>query len=338
MPSPAVLVANPTAQSGKGAAAIERARRLLDRAGIGHDFLPTEPEGGTVAVVRRAIDESGARLVIAMGGDGTFAEAAKGILASTHASEVSLGLLPTGTANDQAKSFGLATGESGMATNIEIIRGGATFAMDVGRVERLDEADRVTHRDLFFDSFSLGLGAAVLAERNRDRRRVADVPFIRALYRDNLVYAGALVKKLSRSLAFHLEAVVDGQLSTYEDVLDVIVKNTPVYGGKWVLANAATADDGLLEMVPIVGLGDFTFKAVSGLRGSPIGEYELAQLGIQPTRPVPGREFTLTAFQPGVLEPPAAQVDGEELPAGERFRIVTLPRLLRVVVPPADEV
>src|SRR6188508_25088 len=118
MPSPAVLVANPTAQSGKGAAAIERARRLLDRAGIGHDFLPTEPDGGTVAVVRRAVDESGARLVIAMGGDGTFAEAAKGILASAHASEVSLGLLPTGTANDQAKSFGLATGESGIETNI----------------------------------------------------------------------------------------------------------------------------------------------------------------------------------------------------------------------------
>ncbi len=334
MASPAVLVANPTAQSGKGAAAIERARGLLDRAGIGHDFLPTEPDGGTVEVVRRAVDEGGARLVVAMGGDGTFAEAAKGILASARAAEVALGLLPAGTANDQAKSFGLAIGEGGLESNIEVIRAGAIFPMDVGRVERLDEGDRVTHQDQFFDSFSLGLGAAVLVERNRDRRRVADIPFIRALYRDNLVYAGALVKKLARTAGFHLEAVVDGQVLNYQDVLDVIVKNTPVYGGKWVLANAATVDDGLLEMVPIVGLGDFTAKAVSGLRGSPIGEYELAQLGIKPTRPIPGREFTLTAFQPGVLEPPAAQVDGEELPAGDRFRIVTLPRLLRVVVPP----
>jgi len=338
MPAPAVLVANPTAQSGRAAAVIEQARRLLDGVGISHAFLPTEPDGGTVAVVRRAVDEGGARLVVAMGGDGTFAEAAKGILASAHAAEVSLGLLPTGTANDQAKSFGLATGEAGLEANVEVIRGGVTFAMDAGRVERLDEADRVTHQDLFFDSFSLGLGAAVLAERNRDRRRVADIPFIRSLYRDNLVYAGALVKKLARTSGFHLEAVVDGQVLTYQDVIDVIVKNTPVYGGKWVLANAATADDGLLEMVPIVGLGDFTSKAVSGLRGSPIGEYELAQLGIKPTRPVPGREFTLTAFQPGVLEPPAAQVDGEELPAGERFRIVTLPRLLRMIVPPVAEV
>jgi diacylglycerol kinase family enzyme len=334
MPGSAVLVANPTAQSGRAAAAIERARRLLDGAGIDHDFLPTEPDGGTVAVVRRAIDEGGARLVIAMGGDGTFAEAAKGILASAHAAEVPLALLPTGTANDQAKSFGLATGEAGLASNIEVIRAGNTFPMDVGRVERLDEADRVTHQDLFFDSFSLGLGAAVLAERNRDRRRVADIPFVRALYRDNLVYAGALMKKLTQRAGFHLEAVVDGQVFTYESVLDVIVKNTPVYGGEWVLAPAATADDGLLEMVPVIGLGDLTTQMVSRLRiGSPIGDYELAQLGIQPTRPVPGREFTLTTFQPGVLEPPAAQVDGEEIPAGDRFRIVTLPRLLQMVVP-----
>lgn len=332
----AVLVANPTAQSGRAAAAIERARRLLDRAGVAHDFLPTEPERGTVEVVRRAVDQRGVRLVIAMGGDGTFAEAAKGILASAHAAETDLALLPTGTANDQAKSFGFATGESALEQNVEVIRAGVTFPLDVGRLERLDEGDRVTHRDLFFDSFSMGLGAAVLAERNRDRRRVADIPFIRAIYRDRLVYAGALMKKLAQRAGFHLEAVVDGQVFTYEAVLDVIVKNTAVYGGEWVLAPAATADDGLLEMVPVVGLGDLTSKMVSGLRlGSPIGEYELAQLGIQSTRPVPGREFTLTAFQPGVLEPPAAQVDGEEIPSGERFRIVTLPRLLRMVVPRA---
>jgi diacylglycerol kinase family enzyme len=334
MLAPAVLVANPTAQSGRAAAVVARARHLLDAAGIAHDFLPTEPDCGTVAVVRRAVDERGFRLVIAMGGDGTFAEAAKGILASGHAGEVALGLLPTGTANDQAKSFGLSCGEAGLEANVDVIRRGVIFPMDAGRVERLDEGDQVTHQDLFFDSFSMGLGAAVLAERNRDRRRVADIPFIRALYRDHLVYAGALVKQLARSGGFHLEAVIDGEVRTYEAVLDVIIKNTPVYGGEWVLAPAATADDGLLEMVPVVGLGELTSRAVSALRKSPIGEYELAQLGIRPTRPVPGREFTLTAFQPGVLEPPAAQVDGEELAPGDRFRVVTLPRLLRIIVPP----
>jgi len=103
MPGSAVLVANPTAQSGRAAPVIERARALLERAGIEHDFLPTEPDGGTVGVVRGAIDERAARVVIAMGGDGTFAEAAKGILASAHAPDTTLALLPTGTASGSAR-------------------------------------------------------------------------------------------------------------------------------------------------------------------------------------------------------------------------------------------
>src|SRR4029078_9866177 len=143
-----------------------------ERARLDARFLRAEPDGGTVGVVRGAIDERGARVVIAMGGDGTFAEAAKGILASAHAPDTSLALLPTGNANDQAKSFGLATGEAGLEANVEVIRAGVVFPLDVRPGERRDEADRVTHQDLFFDSFSLGLGAAVLAERNRDRRRV----------------------------------------------------------------------------------------------------------------------------------------------------------------------
>ena len=65
------------------------------------------PRAATIDRVREAIDDDGARVVIYMGGDGTFAEVAKGIFASQHAARVAMGMLPTGTANDQGKSFGL---------------------------------------------------------------------------------------------------------------------------------------------------------------------------------------------------------------------------------------
>jgi diacylglycerol kinase family enzyme len=336
-PAPAVLVANPTAQSGKAAAWIARARAALDAAGVAHEFLPTLPDSGTVGEVRRVIEQDGVRLVIAMGGDGTFAEAAKGILASDGAAEVALGMLPMGTANDQGKSFGLRAGLDAIEANVAVIERGAISEMDVGVVQRLDEADRVTHSDLFFDSMSLGLGAAVLAERNRDRERVAVIPLVRSFYRDHLVYAGALLKKLARSAAgratFELEAEVDGERFHYHSVIDVIVKNTRIYGGEWVLAPDGLADDGLFEMVPVCGLGELTSRAISTLRGSPIGAYELAQVGIRPARPVPGRDFLLTAMQPGAASPPAAQIDGEEFAAGDCFRIQVLPRVLRLIVP-----
>src|SRR4051812_36047544 len=98
---PAVLVANPTAQSGKAADWIRHARALLEEAKVGHRFVATEPDGATVELVREAIDRDGARVIIYMGGDGTFAEVAKGILGSAHAPEIAMGMLPTGTANDQ---------------------------------------------------------------------------------------------------------------------------------------------------------------------------------------------------------------------------------------------
>src|SRR4249920_1261336 len=92
---PAVLVANPTAHSGKAADWIRVARALLDEARVPHRFVATEPEGRTIDRVRDAIDDGGARVVIYMGGDGTFAEVAKGIFASSHAPEVAMGMLPT---------------------------------------------------------------------------------------------------------------------------------------------------------------------------------------------------------------------------------------------------
>ncbi|MBC7978285.1 MAG: hypothetical protein H7138_25145, partial [Myxococcales bacterium] len=53
--APAVLVANPTAQSGRNAERIDRARLLLSHVGIAHGFLATLPGGGTVGAVRDAL-------------------------------------------------------------------------------------------------------------------------------------------------------------------------------------------------------------------------------------------------------------------------------------------
>jgi len=151
-----VLFGNPSAQSGKAAEMIAEARRLLDRAGIEHDFVATLPDAGTIGLVRRAIDEDGARRVIYLGGDGTFAEVAKGILAAENARDVAMGMLPTGTANDQGKSFGLRSGPAGLADNVATIAAGMTVDIDVGRIESLDEGEKTVHSDLFFDSASIG--------------------------------------------------------------------------------------------------------------------------------------------------------------------------------------
>ncbi|MEO7735067.1 MAG: diacylglycerol kinase family protein [Kofleriaceae bacterium] len=330
--APAVLIANPTAQSGRAADWIRVARALLDEAHVPHRFVATEPEGRTIERVREVIDD-GARVVIYMGGDGTFAEVAKGIFASRHAGDVVMGMLPTGTANDQGKSFGLSSGAGALERNVSVIAAGEVVGCDVGRLV-IERGAKQIHHDLFFDSFSIGLGAASLETRNRDRERVGRIPGLGAVYRDQLVYAGAVLQRFVESyvvdIKFDVDAVIDRTVHSFDSVLDLIIKNTKIFGGEWIFDANAESDDGRFELVPITGRRDFGTKLLGTLRRSPVGVEDLQSLGFAHAAPVTGASFDLTVRGAPM---PAAQCDGEELPAGDRYRIEVVPRALRLIVP-----
>ena len=94
----------------------------------------------------------------------------------------------------------------------------------------------------------------------------------------------------------------------------MIVKNTRVFGGEWVLSPDAAHDDGAFEVVPIAGRRDFTSKMLATYRHSPINEDDLRQLGIEHSVPISASNITFTVIHPGAEEPPPAQIDGEEFP------------------------
>ena len=54
--SKSILVANPTARTGKAAPTIERAQAKLDEFGLQAEFFPTLPDGGTVAALAERIE------------------------------------------------------------------------------------------------------------------------------------------------------------------------------------------------------------------------------------------------------------------------------------------
>ena len=180
-----LLVGNPTAQSGKNQERIDRALALMKDAGLATDLLPTLPGGKTIAAVRAALESGSYRTVIAMGGDGTFREVAAGLYTSQRREEVSLGMLPTGTANDQGKSFGLQSDEAALTRNVDVIRAAHETRLDVG----IYRAGGVSGpADYFFDSCGWGLSARVLAQRNKDRAVVETLGPLKELYRDHAVY------------------------------------------------------------------------------------------------------------------------------------------------------
>src|SRR5690606_511821 len=180
--------------------AIDRAMTGLADAGLEPEFFPTLPEGRTVAGLAERLEREDVARVVYLGGDGTFAESAKGIILARerHGVDVPLGMLPMGTANDQGRSFGISAGPRALEQNIKTIAEGCEQWLDVGRIEALDDGE-VLRSDLWFDNCGFGLSARILAQRNRDRERVANVPVVKQFYRDKLVYAGAAFSQMFKS-------------------------------------------------------------------------------------------------------------------------------------------
>ncbi|CAN5806035.1 hypothetical protein BH09MYX1_BH09MYX1_49260 [soil metagenome] len=335
-----LLVGNPTAQSGKNVERIASARAFLEKSGVVCDFLATEPEGKTIAAVTRAIDANSYGTVIYMGGDGTFREVASGILASARKNDVAMGMLPTGTANDQGRSFGLDAGEAALEPNLMVILAGQEARLDGGVMSV--ETPTGTRRDWFFDSAGWGISARVLSERNKDREWVKNVPLLRDVYRDHMVYAGALLRVFLESYAvsdkFSVRVVADGVVHDLEGLTDLIVKGTRIYGGAWVFDRASAHDDGKFEVVPFQGKRDWTSKAIVDLDGNPLDEDALNAIGVEHSKPFSAAklEFTIGTYAGGT--PLHAQIDGEEHAHAGGAGSVTVEivrQALRLIVPKA---
>lgn len=327
-----LLVGNPTAQSGKNKERIDRALDLLRAGGAEAELLATLPGGKTIGAVKDALEAGKHRVVIAMGGDGTFREVAAGLHMSSRRDEVALGMLPTGTANDQGKSFGLGATPEALPRNIEVILDGNETRLDAGLITPSEG-----HPEYFFDSAGWGLSARVLKQRNEDRELVAKLGPLKELYRDHAVYAGAFLKTFLESYVvddkLRVDAVFDGEPVVIEGLTDLIVKNTRVYAGSWIFDDRSKHDDGLFEVVPFQGKRDWASKAIIDLQGNPLTEEALNKIGVEHSRNYRASTMDLVITAPEGGAPLAAQIDGEEWKPAAKVRIQVLPRAVRLIVP-----
>jgi diacylglycerol kinase (ATP) len=142
---------------------------------------------------RRAVDD-GSDLVLAAGGDGTVL----GVLRGIRGTEVALGVLPLGTANDFARSLGVPDDRRALAA----LGQGRVRPIDLIACQYTDEAG-ARREDAICSSAGLGFTAQLTyMERSASmqtlKRRAGSFAFVLASARLLLTYTGTWVREIGK--------------------------------------------------------------------------------------------------------------------------------------------
>ena len=218
------LVFNPAAGKGRAKAALAAALALLDERGVPYTLHTTRCAGHATELAAATPPGS---VVVAIGGDGTVHEVAKGLLRDGSTGGRTLGILPLGSGDDFAFSLGLPR---------EDLQGALQRLLDAE--PRLVDLGTV-NGEPFFNAVGTGFDAEV-AERVRSSPR-----FLKGFSG----YLYSVLVSLARLSEPHARLFVDGVLVHDGPALLVTSQNGPRSGGSFVFAPAARPDDGQLDVV-----------------------------------------------------------------------------------------
>lgn len=297
-----VVLANPDAGRGKGAAArdaaVDRLREL--------DLRVTVRTGSSTAETRRfAAEAIAARVdVLAIvGGDGTLTS----VLDVLIGTDIPVVLVPAGTGNDLARALEIPFGSAETAAIAATAAArGVARALDLGEATCPDGTAR------FLTVAALGFDAKISERTNRLRR-----PQGRARY-----YLALVIELLRlKPMAFAMR--VDGIDSPLSHGTLVAIGNTRSYGGGMPVCPSADPHDGFVDVVHIAPVGRIKLIGLFPrlLRGTHVQLPQVTEL----------RAAEVEVSAPGLV----VYADGERV-GTESVRIRTLPGALNILLPSID--
>lgn len=215
-PRRALLAVNKASR--RGALGVEAATELLKAGGIelvearcdaSRDLSPC------ILAHRDEID-----CVIIAGGDGTINAAGRALVETG----LPLGVIPTGTANDFARSIGIPPDPVAAAA---VIAEGTTHRVDIGDV----------NGHLFFNVASVGLAADLAKSLTKKDKRLFG----------RLSYALTAMRLMTQTKPFHATLLI-GDEKVMVRTMQIAVGNGRFYGGGNIVAEGARIDDGYLDL------------------------------------------------------------------------------------------
>ena len=223
------LLVSPRGGRGRAAAAAPIVRREIERSGC----TPVDISGASgpeSAQAARDAVAAGAQRLIAVGGDGTVHLALQGVAGT----DAVLGIVPVGTGNDLARTFGLDQLGVEEATRRAL---GPARAIDAIRTDRGR-----------WVAFNVTGGFSVDVNDRADRMR-----FPRGPSR----YTVATLLTMPGLRHRRLAVTVDGLRREYRSAL-LAVSNSPTFGGGMAICPDADPADGLLDVCVVGSAGRAT--------------------------------------------------------------------------------
>jgi YegS/Rv2252/BmrU family lipid kinase len=271
MPERVVLLVNPAAGSGRGGRLGAHAARLLESQGLPVEIVLSRGPGH-LAEAAAAEAARGRARVIALGGDGTLSEVARGLLEVPGAPTM-LGIVPLGTGNDYIKSAGLPRNWRT-----------ACAALAAGCRPRRVDAGRVNGR-WFINAVGLGFDAAIAHATARYKWLPGP-----------LGYAAGLLDALRAGIGRPMCTLRWDGGEDRRAVTLVAACNGQYAGGLFRLAPEARLDDGRLDLVWADALGRLEVlrhapRVIRGTHaGLPIAHHaSSARLEVRSDRPLPAQ-------------------------------------------------
>ena len=212
---------NPAAGNGAGEKTGKQIEKLLqEKQQIFLSHATEQP--GHATLLAKAAAEKNADTVIAIGGDGTALETARGLIGTGTA----LGIIPAGTGNDFRKTLGI---DKEPEKALETVLHKPAQPTDAGMI----------NGQAFLNEIGTGFDVAVLDYANKAKK------YCKGL----LPYLAGVLCALFRFRPIRASIRIDDQPPEEKDVFVIAAANGGIIGGGIVIAPDAKVDDGLLDIV-----------------------------------------------------------------------------------------
>ncbi len=218
------LIANPgSGDAAEQADNLKMVTNYFENHDVKVDVVLTKPKEKATPVAKRA-SRKGYKVIVAMGGDGTIEAVMRGMIGS----KTRLGIIPSGTENNIAKSLGIP---SDLEKACALIESDHTLKLDIGQVKT-----KKGKKFNFFEMATVGLSAAIYPDANKvSNGKLSHI-------KDTAVTFFHQETKPKVSLTFNNESKDE------VETMLVMVSNTPIFGKNFNVAPQASLQDGLLDI------------------------------------------------------------------------------------------